>query len=222
MKNIFLLLFLGFSFNYAQAQNAVLPLTLLNNNDAAKPLIFYISGDGGMNKFTSALTQNFNANGYAVVALDAREYFWKKKTPQQASLDFGKAINQYLGEWKKKNFILMGYSFGADVAPFIFNNLTADLQNKTESIVLLSPSTNTDFEIHISNLLGFNSSDGQSVVAELNKISKATWLFFGSDEKDFPVKKITAKNKQIVMLTGNHHYDGEVKNLAAQIISRIR
>jgi len=37
-----------------------------------KPVLFYISGDGGWNKFSNAFIQNLNGKGYEVVGLNAR------------------------------------------------------------------------------------------------------------------------------------------------------
>ena len=54
---------------------------ITNSHD--KPLIFYISGDGGFNKFSTALCESFSKKGYDVCALNARSYFNNKKTPEQ-------------------------------------------------------------------------------------------------------------------------------------------
>src|SRR5690348_12054349 len=52
-----------------------------------KPLLFYITGDGGLNSFSSGLCSTLNKQGYDVIALNARKYFWSKKTTQQATAD---------------------------------------------------------------------------------------------------------------------------------------
>jgi type IV secretory pathway VirJ component len=208
---------------FARAQSGeILPVTLFHNSDTSRPFIMYICGDGGMNKFSTSFMQSFQLNGYAVAALDARSYFWKKKTPQQAANDVNKLTSRYLNEWKRKSFILLGYSFGADVVPFICNRLSANIQNRLKSIVLLSPSATTDFEIHLVNILGFNSNSGSSVPAEINKISKNVVFLFGSDEKDFPLKEVTIRNKQVITLPGGHHYEGDVSALSKQIISTLK
>ena len=79
--------------------------------------MFYISGDGGFNKFSTSLMQNLNRQGYAVIGLNAKEYFWKKRTPKEAAGSIESVINE--SALKQKNIVLIGYSFGADVAPFM-------------------------------------------------------------------------------------------------------
>jgi len=40
-----------------------------------KPLVFYISGDGGLNNFSTGLCKNINTAGYEATALNAKIYF---------------------------------------------------------------------------------------------------------------------------------------------------
>jgi len=202
------------------AQND-LPLQYTDNNDTTKPLIVYISGDGGMNSFTNSLTKSLNKKGYAILALDAKDYFWHKKEPQQFASAMVQAISTYLKNKKRNSFIVIGYSFGADVTPFLATRLFPSLYAKCKHVVMLSPSANTDFEIKFLDMLGFGGSKGKNVVNELNKVTVPVVLFFGSDEKDFPVNEVTIK-KKVVVMEGGHHYDNNVDDLSAKIINEIK
>lgn len=204
----------------AHAQNN-LPLQYTDNTDTSKPLIVYISGDGGMNSFTSSLIKSLNKKGYAVLALDAKDYFWHKKDPQDFASAMSLSINNYLNSKKRNGFILLGYSFGADVSPFLVTRLPSSLRSKCKEVMLLSPSTNTNFEIKVLDMLGWGSSKGKNVVNELNKVNAPVVLFFGSDEKDFPLNEITIK-KQVVIMEGGHHYDNNIDDLASKIVGKIR
>src|SRR5258707_15094469 len=104
-----------------------LPLSANNSSNSSKPLVFYISGDGGFNKFSTSFMQTLNKEGFAVLGLDAKDYFWNKKDPAEAAKAIESAIDQYNRQWKRTNIILIGYSFGADVAPFILTHFSADL-----------------------------------------------------------------------------------------------
>jgi len=63
MKTIFSVLLIFFVFA-AHAQND-LPLQYTDNSDTSKPLIVYLSGDGGMNGFSNSLIQSLNKKGYS-------------------------------------------------------------------------------------------------------------------------------------------------------------
>ena len=96
-----------------------LPLQYTDNSDTTKPMILYISGDGGMNSFTTSLINSLNQKGYAVLALDAKSYFWHKKEPAEFATAMTQAVSSYMRNKKKNSFVVLGYSFGADVAPFL-------------------------------------------------------------------------------------------------------
>lgn len=203
----------------AQTDINSLPTKILTSNkDSSKPVILYISGDGGWNKFSTSLIQQFAAAGYPVIGLNAKSYFWEKKTPQQTGADVQLLLDKYCKEWKRNKIILMGYSFGADVLPFVHNNLANEWQKKIKQQVLLSPSANTDFEVHLSEMLGYRRKNGMSVVDEINKTANCTFIFvFGEADDNFPLNQLKAKNYKNINLPGGHHFDNNVNELADKI-----
>ncbi len=227
LKAIFFLSFMllvGFKL-FAQNINSLndLPLNIVNTtgNDTSKSLVMYLSGDGGWNTFSKNLTQKFAEKGYPVVSLNSKKYFWDKKTPEQTAADVTKIITTYQKIWNRKKVLLVGYSFGADVTPFFYNHLSKQLSDQIENISLLSPSKNTDFEIHILDMFGGSSGD-QSVADAINKISgKPVILIFGEDENNFPLNKLTIKNFVSVKLTGGHHYDGDEETVCNTLLKYI-
>src|SRR5437762_5938291 len=220
MKKKILTGFCIFIYSILFAQTS-LSLSVHSSSDTSKPLIFYISGDGGFNKFSTAFMQTLNRQGYAILGLDAKDYFWHKKNPTEAANAIEQAINQYNNQWKRKNVILIGYSFGGDVAPFMLTHFTPALTTRVNHIILLSPSSKTDFEIHVLQMLGWGKNSGESVPAEINKISKPVSFIVGDDENEFPFSQLTIKNKQIVKMPGGHHYDGDVNALYKQIVAHL-
>ncbi|MET0243402.1 MAG: AcvB/VirJ family lysyl-phosphatidylglycerol hydrolase [Flavitalea sp.] len=53
--------------------------------------------------------------------MNAKSYFWVKKTPQQPAASLEKYLQQQLADRKNQEWIFAGYSFGADVMPFVIN-----------------------------------------------------------------------------------------------------
>jgi len=222
-KTISILLALAFSvFTILSAQQTTLPLSLYSSSDTTKPIIFYISGDGGFNKFSTSFMQTLNKKGYAVIGLDARSYFWTQKKPKEAASAIEAAIDESNKQWKRNNIVLIGYSFGADVAPFMLTNFSSALASKVSRLILLSPSPKTDFEVHVMQMLGWGKSAGASVPVEINKISKPVVFIVGDDEKEFPFSQLTIKNKEIVKMPGGHHYDGDVDALSKEIMNHLK
>ena len=208
--------------NILLAQKKSLPLSLHASTDTTKPLIFYISGDGGFNKFSTSFMTTLNKEGYAIMGLDAKDYFWSKKKPQEAATAIEEAIAQTNKEWKKKGIVLIGYSFGADVSPFMLTHFSPTLSNSINHLILLSPSPKTDFEIHMLQMLGWGKNEGESVPAEINKVPKPVTIIVGDDENEFPFDQLTIKNKQVIKMPGGHHYDGNVQALSKQVIQQMK
>jgi len=222
-KPISILFALVFSlFNILFAQKTTLPLSLYSSPDTTKPIIFYISGDGGFNKFSTSFMQTLNKQGYAVIGLNAKDYFWTQKKPKEAASAIEAAIDESNKQWKRTNIVLIGYSFGADVAPFMLTNFSPALASKVSRLILLSPSPKTDFEIHVMQMLGWGKSLGESVPAEINKITKPVIFIVGDDEKEFPFSQLTIKSKQVIKMPGGHHYDGDVGALSKQVVAKIK
>lgn len=129
------------------------PVTEWNSN-SNKPIIFYISGDGGFNTFSKTFSQELHRYGYDVFTLNTKKYFWHKKTPLKASQDTENYLKQITKNRKnKKIIIIIGYSYGADVAPFIYNRFDADFQKNIQDLLIIGPSKVNDFEIHVEEYI---------------------------------------------------------------------
>jgi type IV secretory pathway VirJ component len=209
---IFGLIFFCATQSKSQNKSTSLPIKIFKNLNS-KPLIFYVSGDGGWNDFSNQLASGLYKNGYAVVGIDSRKYFWSKKTPTNFANDLQSLISQYLKEWNKREFIIIGYSFGADVSAFLpanFNHATAD---KFKEMILLSPGYSTSYEVKLMDMLnsGGNSNlEKYKVYPEILKANLPITCVFGSDDdSDFKSGLKETKNIHKIIIKGNHHYDDD-------------
>jgi type IV secretory pathway VirJ component len=221
---IFLIMVFIISSFLSKAQDvSSLPLTPFpaNTHDADKALIIYISGDGGLNSFSKQFCQALNDKGYSVVLFNSLKYFWSKKTPQQASADVQRTLQYYKTAWKKNKVVVIGYSFGADVLPFVYSRWPKDVQSLVKNLAFVSPSNTTDFEVHVNQMFGKKQTNGASVTDELNKITDKPLLFIQAEKEPERVEteKLKVRNQKLVILKGGHHYDnngGEVANVIVE------
>jgi len=187
---------------------------------SSTPYIFYISGDGGFNAFSTDLCIGIQHAGYSITLLNAKSYFWNKKTPEQAATDIGSYIEKQLKNRKNQGLILAGYSFGAGIIPFIATRLPDSLKRNLKAVFLLSPSASTDFEIHWLDMIGRSKKRDMNVVEEINKMGQQkTVSIFGSEEKDFPLNQIKLKNFSHFIISGGHHFDGHI-DILVKIIQK--
>lgn len=191
----------------AQAKDDItdLPVTVIPaKKQFGETMVLYLTGDGGWNTFSQKLADQYATTGIPVVVLNSSKYFWKKRTPEQSAQDIAALLYKYIKDLKKKSILLCGYSFGADVMPFIYNRLPTDLKEKVSRIQLLSPSAYTDFEIHISYLFVSKKYD---VATEVKKINKPVICYYGEKESDQPLKGLAMRNFRAIILKGDHHYE---------------
>lgn len=203
--------------NPEESASENLPLTIIPSAEKdAKSLLFFISGDGGWTGFDQSLCKSVASKGVSVVGLDAQKYFWNSKTPARAAADIGGVIEHYMQLWKVNKFIIAGYSFGADVLPFIISDLPAELSQKIEHSYMISPSENADFEIHISDMLNFgSSSDTYDVIAQLKKMANLKPVcIFGDEEEESTKLNFIRAGAEIMVLPGSHHYNNDFEKLS--------
>jgi len=199
-----------------------LPLKEWTANAHDKPLIFYISGDGGMNSFSTSLCEKLNEKGFDVVALNARSYFYNKKTADKTASDINSFLNHKLTDRKNQQVIFIGYSFGADVLPFILNRLPKETDDKVLVSFLMASSGSTDFEIHWADIFGENTKRSMDVVSEINKLTdEKVVIISASDDKTLAVNEITLKRFTREVLPGGHHFDGATDEIVKVIIANM-
>ena len=197
-----------------------LPVQLSGSKGNNNELVIYLTGDGGLNNFSQTLIHEIEKEGYGVVTLNTRKYFRIKRTPDNFAHDVEDLLNYYMSEWGKTSFIIVGYSFGADVAAFLPGRLPGNLIAKMNHIALLSPSASTDFVINLKDLIGDsrNTKRKYKVGPELNKTSLPIVCIFGIEE-DLKLKNTLLKKESLTIheLPGRHHY----KNNTALLIKTI-
>jgi type IV secretory pathway VirJ component len=194
------------------------------NDHSDKPIIFYISGDSGFNTFSKNFGKNLHAFGYDVFALNTESYFWNKKTPEQTSADIEKYINQQLTGRQNQKVILIGFSFGADVTPFVYNRFSDSLKNNIEKVFIIGPSKSNDFKIHLGEYFGQEIKGSLQVIPEINQMKNVPVMVILSDFEfaHFPYKDIKLANYKMKYIAGDHHYGGNTKMLASFINSNLK
>lgn len=217
MKTKFLFLLSMFIFHNC-SPSPRFPVSEWNSNNENKPIIFLLSGDSGFNSFTKTLAANFHELGFDVFALDCKQYFWEKRSPKETAEEIQKFIADRLKNRTNKKVILMGYSFGSDVLPFLINLFPDDFRQNLKKVVLIGPSTTADFEIHLANYV-IHQESALKVIPEINKIGNTPTLLVASDYEvlHFPYRQIKLSNFSFLYVPGNHHYNGNTKNLAEKI-----
>ncbi len=188
------------------------------------PLFVFISGDGGWNTFDESFCKHLTQKGIPVVVLDARKYFWKSRTPEETTGDLVAMIGTYGKILKRDKFVLAGFSFGADLVPFLLNRFPAGIKGSLALSILISPDKTCDFEIHLSDMLNLGISKGKyNVINEVQKSDlKKMVAVFGNDENKDNQQAFKQTGIKVEILPGNHHFDSGYEALAELIMTEMK
>jgi type IV secretory pathway VirJ component len=182
--------------------------------------VVLVTGDGGWARFDRALTSYWADRGIGSAVLDAGKYFWNKRQPDEAGAALRMILEHYLAAWKKSSVILVGYSRGASVLPFMAARIPAEQLANVRLIALLGPFCDEDFEIHLANLLGIETHKGAlPVLPEMEKLrEKKVLCVCGDEEKVSLCHILRLPNARCVSLPGGHHFNYAYERVAALIL----
>jgi type IV secretory pathway VirJ component len=204
------------------AELAGLPIVEVPSKRAGDTLAVLISGDGGWAGIDKAVAASLAEQGISVVGVDSLRYFWKERTPQSAAADVDRIVQHYLDAWDRKDVVLIGYSQGADVLPFIVNRLPAQTRARVRLAAMLGLGESAVFEFHLGNWLS-SSDDGLPIAPELQRMSNVRGLCVYNDEGDESSCPAAASTTlRAVSLPGGHHFGGDYDRVAALILRELR
>ena len=185
-----------------------------------------MTGDGGWAGLDQELAARLAADGVPTVGLNSLKYFWTERTPEETTKDVARVITHYLAAWNKQRVLLVGYSFGADVLPFVVNRLPPDLRARIATVNLLGIDSNASFEIKIAGWVG-SDDGGPPTRPELSAIAGVPILcIYGEGESDSicpGLPKTTGRATVSLAEVGTgHHFGGEYATLAERILAYAR
>jgi len=198
-----------------------LPLIEVPSRVSSGRMALLMTGDGGWAGLDQELAERLAANAVPVVGLNSLKYFWKERTPEETAADVTRVLRHYVSAWGADHILLVGYSFGAEVLPFVANRLPADLRERVQALDLLGPGTSASFEIHVTEWLpGVTEEDGTAIAPEVLRLKGiAVLCIHGSAESDslcplLPADRVTAQ-----AIGEGHHFGGDYAGLATRILS---
>ncbi len=190
----------------------------------SRTLAVIVSGDGGWAGIDRDIADALSKQGVRVIGLNSLQYFWTRRTPAESSRALERMLTHYVSYWKPDRIILIGYSFGAAVLPFMVNRLPDTLGNQIALIVLLGLEEKIDFEFHLSDWLPTESgTEGMPVLPEVVKLrGKKILCLRGEEEIESLCGKLDKNLAQTIMLQGGHHFGGDYAGIARIILNELK
>jgi type IV secretory pathway VirJ component len=182
------------------------------------------SGDGGWRDLDQTLAGILADKGVPVVGVDVLRYYWHSQSPKLGATDLARIMRYYDTQWQRNKVVLIGFSFGGNVLPFLYNRLPDDLRSQVQLVSLLSPERTTAFEVDPKNWLGMETDKGRvAIEPELKQLpSGIVQCIYGADEQSDSLCTLpTAAPTHVLRKTGGHHFDENYDKLADDILALV-
>ena len=185
----------------------VVPATASNETDVMAVLY---SGDGGWAGLDKRMAAEMAERGVPVVGISSLEYFWRERPPAEAAADLARVMRDYRARWGKRRVVLIGYSYGADVLPFVYRALPPEERATVARVDLLGLSDTADFQFHLGSWLDISGDNARPTAPEADAINDTeVSCIRGSTEKGSAC--LSLKNPRIrqIEIPGDHHFNGD-------------
>jgi type IV secretory pathway VirJ component len=179
-----------------------------------------VSGDGGWAELDKNVAAGLAAAGVPTVGLSSLRYFWTPRTPDTAAADLARVITHYGAAWHAEHVILVGYSFGADVLPFLVNRLERAVRARVTQVALLGLGATATFEFHVAEWTGQAAGPEYLTVPEVERLTVPVTCVHGAGEEDSACVEIRSPRARVVTVGEGHHFSGEYARLVDVILQR--
>jgi type IV secretory pathway VirJ component len=189
-----------------------------NADKGAGAMAVILTGDGGWADIDKSVATGLAAAGVPVVGWSSLRYYWTPRTPEAAARDLARIVEHYSAAWKKQRVLLVGYSFGADVLPFLVNRLPSSALARISSVSLLGLSDTAGFEFHLSSWLGGGGDTQRPTAPEVARLPVPVTCVHGADEEDSGCLGLKGPRVRVVSLGSGHHFGGSYERVVDLIL----
>jgi type IV secretory pathway VirJ component len=179
----------------------------------------FVSGDGGWSKLDQVLVAHLADSGVATVAMNTLKYFWKRKEPATAAADLRRLYDLVKADGAP--IFAGGYSFGAEVVPFMVAR--PEMGNgPLAGMILVAPGPFATWEV--SPLDWLRTKEKESPDKVLTQIQALGALpvacLYGEDDKESICRPLGGHaGMSVVPLGGGHHFGGDYDAIAEGVVA---
>jgi type IV secretory pathway VirJ component len=138
-----------------------LPLIEMPVSDRHGTLAVLLTGDGGWAAGDKGMADVLGQNGIPVVGFVSPSYLQVPRSPDVAGKDLERLLAHYLRAWQCDHVLVIGYSRGADLVPFMVSRLPPDIRARITVITMIGLSEVASFQYRPTDLFaaGLRTND---------------------------------------------------------------
>lgn len=205
----------------ASADITGIPVVTLGARIPSDRFAVMITGDGGWRRIDQKITDRLRAAGVPIVGFIASDYYRKRRSPDESACALERVIRYYKTQWRKSRVMLIGYSRGADVLPFMASRLPSDLRESIQLIALLGLEPMIGFKYSPAwSLSAYTRKEPErAVMPEMEKLRGQNILcIFGVKEKNSLCHALDPRAFKVIAEPGGHHFAGKYRDIADIIL----
>ena len=170
-------------------------------------LALVLSGDGNWASFIRHVADTLSARGVPVVGLESRAWLSRPRSPDELVHDLEPVARHFLRAWGADDLVVVGFSRGADFAPFLVNRLPDDLRARILGVALFSPTRMASFEFHLPDLVGYTPrATDLSTVPEVDALAPIPVLcVYGTEDEHTLCPRLPPGLAEVVATDAGHH-----------------
>jgi type IV secretory pathway VirJ component len=180
-----------------------------------------LTGDGGWAEIDKRVAARLAEGGIPVIGWSSLRYYWTPRTQEAASHDLARILEGFGRAWGKHRFLLAGYSFGADVLPFLVSRLPAHLRARVALVGLLGLSEQASFEFHVAGWLGVEKGHHPTAPEVARLEATPVLCLQGEDEADSACRLLRGAAVRTLTLPGGHHFGGDYGRIAEALLAEL-
>lgn len=169
-----------------------------------------LTGDGPTGGTAKRVAADLAAHGIPSVIWHSLRYYWSPKTPEQGARDLDRLIRHYGERWGREKVVLVGYSMGADVLPFLINRLPEETRARIGGVALLALAHDAVFEFRVEQWWRTSSAPRFATRPELERLAGLDVLcVWGRGDDKAACPEMATAPLRVVELRGGHHFKGD-------------
>jgi type IV secretory pathway VirJ component len=190
------------------------------SRDSGSTMAVILSGDGGWAAGDKQMAAGLTEHGIPVVGLDVPSYLKVSRTPDGAAADLGRLLEHYLSAWHRDSVILIGYSHGAGLAPFMVSRLSEKLRDRIALLAMLGLESRVSFQFHLADIISDIGHEGDlPVLPEVLKLRGTRMLCVsGSDEAHSLCPSLEPSIALVETRPGGHRISGSQGRAMVDVI----
>ena len=189
---------------------------------ASGTLAVLVTGDGGWSHADRTVAEKLAADGDGVVGLNSLHYFAHKRTSAGMASDVSAVAREACDKWSCQRIVLIGYSMGADVLPFVVNQLDTDVRSKVEQLDLVSLGHIAVFKFFPTQWLGVTVGQKFATLPALATIHGLDIVcIYGTTDSDPACRDLPQTEATIIPLNSGHVMTKVAADLADVISSNV-